>query len=336
MKRNWLWLAGPWALFIVLAIGWVAYWHVAAAEAERRIQNVLTEQQSRGASASIGRIVRHGFPVMLRLELQDVNYGPARGGWQMTTQRADLHLNLLNPQHVTLEAEAPIAFQRAGGAVTNVTADALIATLRTSNGALATAGIEADNLTLDDPAEEGVLTARKIVLSIRPDPRVSGEYQVAFDAQALTLPRPVRSFEGLGQDVQALRAAIVVEQGAALLQTSPGDPLAPWREANGKLRFDALVLNWGALQSTGTGEGGLDDQRRLQGILRLPIDRPGPVFAAIANGPDVDEDARNGLGLLATAYMLSGDDINLDVEANNGVLRLEGMTVRTLPPVYGD
>lgn len=336
MKRNWLWLAGPWALFIVLAIAWVTYWHVAAGEAERRIQSFLTEQQSRGASASIGRIARHGFPVMLRLELRDVNYGPARGGWQMTTERADLHLNLLNPQHITLEAEAPIAFQRAGGAVTNVTADALIATLRTNNGRLVTAGVEADNLALDDPEEEGILRAAKVVLNVRPDPRAAGEYQIAFDTQALTLPRPVRSFEGLGQDVQALRAAIVVEQGAALLETSPGDPLAPWREAEGKLRFDALVLNWGALQTTGAGEGGLDDQRRLQGALRLPVDRPGPVFAAIANGPDVDEDARSGLSLLATAYMLSGDDINLDVEANNGVLRLEGITVRTLPPVYGD
>lgn len=336
MKRNWFWLVGPWALFIVLAVGWVAYWHIAAAEAERRIQSFLTEQQSRGASATIDRIVRHGFPAMLRLELQDVNYGPARGGWQMTTDRADLHLNLLNPQHLTLEAKAPIAFQRAGGAFTNVTADALIATLRTAGDRLATAGIEADNLALDDPQEDGVLRAAKVVLNVRPDPRAQGEYQVAFDAQALSLPRPVRSFEGLGQEVQALRAAIVVEQGAALLQTSPGDPLAPWREAEGKLRFDALVLNWGALQTTGTGEGGLDDQRRLQGALRLPIDRPGPFFSAIANGPDVNQDARRGLGLLATAYMLSGDDINLDVEAINGVLRLEGITVRTLPPVYGD
>ncbi len=334
MKRNWFWLVGPWTLFIVLAIGWVTYWHIAAAEAERRIQGFLTEQQSGGASASIGGIVRHGFPAMLRLELQDVNYGPARGGWQIATARADLHLNLLNTQHVTLEAEAPIAFQRAGGAVTNVTADALIATLRTDNGRLVTAGIEADNLALDDPDKDGVLRAVKIVLNVRPDPRAADEYQIAFDAQALTLPRPVRSFEGLGQDVQALRAAIVVEQGAALLQSSPGDPLAPWREAEGKLRFDALVLNWGALQTTGTGEGGLDDQRRLQGALRLPVDRPGPVFSAIANGPGIDNDARRGLGLLATAFMLSGDDINLDVEANNGVLRLEGITVRTLPPVY--
>lgn len=334
MKRNILWLAIPWAVFIVLAIGWTVYWNIAANTAEQRIRAAVTEQQARGANVSIGRITRHGFPALLRFEMEDVVYGPARGGWEATTPRAKLHLNLLNPQHATFEAAAPIAFARAGGAVTNVNADALIGTLRMDGGRVVSAGVEADNLTLDDPAEDGVLQARKLVLNIRPDARVDGEYQAAFEAQALQLPRPVRSFEGLGQSVALLRAAIVVEQAGTLFAPSPGDPLEPWREANGRLRFDALELQWGALQTTGQGWGGLDDQRRLQGVLTLPLETPGPVFSAIANGPNVNEDARRGLGLLATAFMLSGDDITLDVDANEGVLRLEGIGVRTLPPVY--
>ena len=38
MKRNWFWLIAPWALFIVLAAGWVAYWNIVASTAEQRIQ----------------------------------------------------------------------------------------------------------------------------------------------------------------------------------------------------------------------------------------------------------------------------------------------------------
>lgn len=334
MKRNWLWLTVPWAVFIVLAIGWIAYWNFVAAAAEQRIRAFVAERQAEGASAHVGRVVRHGFPVMLRFELHELVYGPAGGGWEASTARGDLHLNVLNPQHATFEAKAPIAFARAGGDVTNIAADALIATLRMSGGRLATAGIEADNLALDDPAKDGVLRARKIVLNVRPDPRAAGEYQVAFDAQALQLPRPVRSFETFGQDVSAARAAIVVEQAEALTRPTPGDPLAAWREAGGRLRFEALELHWGPLQTTGAGWGGLDDQRRLHGALELPIERPGPVFGAIANGPNVDQDARRALGLLAAAFALSGDDLELDVEAGNGALRLEGVTVRTLPPVY--
>lgn len=334
MNKRTLWLVVPWALFALLAIGWVSYWFVLANTSEQRLRNWAEQQQRSGASASIERIVRHGFPVLLRLELQNVAYAPARGGWRVETSRADLHVNPFNPNHVTLQAEAPIAFARADGHVTNVSADALIATLRTSGGNLAVAGVEADNLVLDDPAEDGALRAEKVVLNVRPDPRAAGEYQAAFEARALTLPRPVRSFEAFGQDVAALRAAIVVEHGAALLQSAPGDPTAPWREAGGRLRFEALALNWGPLEATGEGEGGLDDQRRLQGRLRLPIEEPAPVLTAIARGENVSEDARRALGLLAAGYTFSGDDITLDLDAEDGVLKLEGFPLRPLPPVY--
>jgi hypothetical protein len=334
MKIRGLWLIVPWALFIVAALGWVFYWNYLANESERRLRAWAFEQNAAGASASIDAVVRHGFPVLLRLELQGVNYAPARGGWRLTTDRADLHVNVLNPYHATVEAKAPIAFARSNGAVTNITADALIATLRTRGGNLETAGIEADNLVLDDPAQEGVMRVTKVVLNVRPDPRAAGEYQLAFDAQALTLPRPVRSFEAFGLDVSSLRAAIVVQHGAALLQSSPDDPLGPWREAGGRLSFDALVLNWGPLETTGAGEGGLDDARRLDGRLVLPVDRPAPVLTAIANGPSVDNDARRALSLLAAGYVVTGDDITLDLVAHEGVLRIEGLPVRPLPPVY--
>jgi len=334
MKRNYFWLVGPWLVFLAAACGWIAYWHIAAATAEQRINAFLTQQQAQGASASIGRIVRHGFPAMLRLELQDIAYAPARGGWRAETERVDLHLNLVNTDHISAEAEAPIAVARANGAVTNITADALIGSLRTEGGRLAVAGVEADNLVLDDPAEDGVLRVRKVVLNVRPDARVAGEYQLAFDATALTLPREVRSFETFGLEVPMLRAAIVIEQGRALVQSAEGDPLGPWRDAGGKLRFEALQLNWGPLQTTGTGEGALDAQRRLSGRLVLPIEQPAPVLNAIADAPRVNEDARQALRLLAAGYLVSGNDITFDITAHEGVLRIEGLPVRPLPPVY--
>ena len=150
-----------------------------------------------------------------------------------------------------------------------MTADALIATLRTERGALAAGGVEADNLLLDDPAEEGQTRVRKVVLNVRPDARTAGAYQVSFDALALTLPRPVRSFEVLGQNVPTLRAAMVVTHGAALMGAAPGDPLGPWREAGGRVRFEGLILDWGPLQTTGSGEGGLVDANRTVPLTLL-------------------------------------------------------------------
>ncbi|MGE0741224.1 MAG: DUF2125 domain-containing protein [Hyphomonadaceae bacterium] len=333
MKRS-FWLIIPWALFVIAALGWIIYWNYLADTAEQRVRAWAFEQNAQGGGATFDRITRHGFPMLLRLELDGVAYASARGGWRVTTDRADLHVQVLNPQHVILEAKAPLSVARENGAVTNVSADALIASLRTNNGALAVAGVEADNLVLDDPAEDGVLRAVKAVLNVRPDPRTRGAYQLAFDAQTLTLPRPVRSFETFGLDVPRLRAAIVIEQGAALLDASPEDPLGPWREAEGKLLFEAIELNWGPLHTTGTGEGGLDAQRRLQGRLVLPVERPAQIITAIANGPNVDANARRALGLLAAGYLVTGNEITLDIGAHDGVLSIEGLPVRPLPPVY--
>jgi len=334
MKGRNLWLIVPWVLFVLAALGWVFYWHFVANEAERRVRGWAFEQNAGGATVEIERIVRHGFPALMRLELQGMSYAASRGGWRAETGRADLHVNLLNPQHVTLEAKAPISISRANGATTNITADALIATMRTQNNALVSAGVEADNVVLDDPAEEGVLHATKVVDSVRPDARAAGAYQFAFQANALTLPRPVRSFETFGLEASLLRAAIVITEGALMLQSSPGDPLGPWRDGGGRMRFEALELDWGPLHTIGAGEGGLDDQRRIEGRLVLPVERPAPVLTAIANGPRIDDDARRALSLLAAGYVVTGDDITLDLGADAGIMRIEGLPVRPLPPVY--
>ncbi|MEQ1617003.1 MAG: DUF2125 domain-containing protein [Terricaulis sp.] len=334
MKLRALWLWIPWGLFATAALGWVIYWHVVAGTAEARVAAFVRDQNAKGAQASIARVVRHGFPALLRLELHGVAFAPARGGWRITTERTDLNIALLRPEHVVLEAKAPIAVTRADGAVTTIEARALIASLRTRGSALARAGIEADDLSLDDPRREGVLRVRKFVANLRPDARAAGDYQLAFEALDLALPRPVRSFEAFGVDVAKLRAAIVVEHGATLLQGDEGDPTAPWRSAGGQMRFEAIDLNWGPIETRGSGAGGLDSERRLNGTLTLPIDRPGPIFAALANGANANESTRRALGMLATSFNATGKSITLDVEAANGVLRLEGIGVRLLPPVY--
>jgi hypothetical protein len=334
MKARTLWLVVPWAIFVLIAVGWIAYWHIAASTAERTLRDWAARENAQGAQVSFGAMVRHGFPALLRLEVQDISYASARGGWTAATARADVHVQLLNPQHVIAEAKAPISLRRRNGAVTNITAENLIASVRMDARTLAQAGVEADALVLDDPAQEGTLTAQKVVINLRPDARTAGEYQLAFDAQNLNLPRPVRGFESFGLEVPTLRMAIVVQEAAALAQTAPEDPLGPWREAGGRLIFEALLINWGPLETTGTGDGGLDAQRRLEGRLVIPVDEPAPVISSLANGPNVSDDARRALGYLAAGYVVTGDDVTLDVSAHDGIMRIEGIPVRPLQPVY--
>lgn len=333
MKR-WVWLVVPWTIFLALAIGWVIYWNVLANGARTRVEAWIAAEQAQGAAASIGAIEVRGFPVLLRLDLSDIVYAPGEGGWRLSTARGALHVQMFNPEHVIFEAAAPIAFARDDGDVTNISADALIASLRFAGGAFAQAGIEADNLTLDDPRETGALSAHKLVLNVRPDSRAAGQMQVMLDTQGLALAQPVRSFEGLGQNVDALMLAFVVEQAEALSDSAANDPLGPWRAAGGRVRVEGLVMKWGALDAAGVGHIALDDQRRLTGELNLPIKEPAAFFAALADAPETNEEARLMLNMLSRSYTRSSEGLTLDVTGENGVLRLEGLTVRALPPVY--
>jgi hypothetical protein len=331
--KNRLWLIIPWALFILLALGWIGYWHYVAGRAEAQLAGWSQEQTHQGARASYSRIVRHGFPVLMRLEIRDLAYAPVRGGWSAQTERADLNIDLLNPAHLILSAEAPLHV-RHSQSLSTISADALIASFETRAGSLHMAGIEADALSIDDPEKEGALSIEKLVVNVRPDPRADGDYQIAFSAANLRLPRAVRSFESFGLDVPELRAAIVAAHGAALLESAPDDALGPWRDAGGVLRVEALALNWGPLQATGSGELGVDAQKRLSGRLALPIEQPAAVFRALADAPGMSDDARNAMRLLAAAYTLNNNGLTLDVDAAEGALRLEGLPVRSLPPAY--
>ena len=77
---------------------------------------------------------------------------------------------------------------------------------------------------------------------------------------------------------------------------------------------------------------------RPQGRMFVILGRS-PVMEAVlvhndANGPRIDSDARRALSLLAAGYVVTGNDITLDIGAHDGVLRIEGLPVRPLPPVY--
>ena len=90
MKARNLWLIIPWALFVAAALAWIFYWNYLAGEAERRVHAWQFEQNASGATVEIGQVVRHGFPVFLRLELRDVRYAASRGGWRIAWQAVSL------------------------------------------------------------------------------------------------------------------------------------------------------------------------------------------------------------------------------------------------------
>lgn len=329
-----LFLIAPWTIFALAALSWCAYWFFAAELAQTRVNAFAAQQRAHGAQLAIGAIRAHGFPMMLRLELQGVEYASAPESWRARTDRIDLHANLTNPAHVIFEAKTPIDVRTTDGARHVIEANALLVSLRFRREALATFGIEADALMLDNPARVGVVRAEKLVANLRPDPRGGGASQLALEMRHLSLARPVRSFEGFGQEIALMRAAIALTQAEALLAPGEVGPIESWRQASGGAAIEALELQWGALEAHGHGQAALDDAQRLRGALEIDIPAPGPAVAALASSPELSDDARGALALVAAGLAFSGDGASFSVNAQDGALSIENVPVRTLTPLY--
>jgi hypothetical protein len=329
-----LWLIVPWTLFALLVIGWVYYWNAVASEARGRVEAWFAAEREAGADAAFTGIRMHGFPVLMRLEIQGVRYAPSRGQWRLESDRVDLNLNLVDLEHLILESKAPITITPASGARQIIDADALLFSVRMKDGAFVEAGLEADALSIDNPDAEGVMRVRKTMLGLRPDPRRAGDYQLSVDVTALELARPVRSFENFTQTIAQWRSAIVIEHGADVLTMPKDDPLGPWREAGGQARIEALGLHWGPLEATGQGNVHLDEQRRLVGRLDLDIPRPAPALQALADSENLSRNTARALGVIALGYVVTGGAVSFDLEARDGLLYFESVPVRALDPIY--
>lgn len=329
-----LWLFLPWALFVAIVAGWTFYWFAVADAAERSIAQWKASVAREGGGVTYTRVVRHGFPVLMRLELSDVHYQAPRAHWSLATAEADLNIEMLDPSHIILEYKAPVTLTHADGSTNTISADTAVVSLHNRGVALVQDGVEASNLSVADSAKPGVLHVAHVTANIRPDPSAASNDQLAFSAQGVTLARPVRSFEGLGQTIASLDAGIVIEQALALTAPHDADPLQPWRQVGGKARFEYLSLNWGALEAHGTGEAALDDQHRLTGNLRLVIPHPGPALSALAQSPSISSDTKQAIDLVALGLALRGHHVTFKVDAGDGELRIEHTRVRSLDPLY--
>lgn len=331
-KHRRLGLYIPWALFAAAVLGWVIYWHVLAGAAQRQLADWAAEQTAAGGEARFGAVSTHGFPRLMRLRIADARWRPPGQDWRVETAAFDLNINMTNPAHLMLKAAAPIALTQADGERHDISAATLLISYRAKNGALAQAGIEADQVIADNPARDGELRAQKLVANLRPDPRAPGEYQAALELTNAHLARPVRAFEAFGQDIPRLQAGLVLERGAALLEGQ--DRLANWGQAGGRVRIEGAHVRWGALEGEAHGAIALDANRRLAGALDVRTAKPAPVILALAENDQISDDARAALALVAAAFAFSGDDAELDVKTEDGALYVEGARVRTLEAAY--
>lgn len=301
-KHNRIWLYGPWTLFIVLAVAWCAHWFIVADAVEKRIALWAAAQEQAGGRAQIGAITRHGFPAMLRFELDTVSYAPVSRAFELETPSITLHVNMLDPRNLYLERKARFNFIR-GIDRSTLDANTAVLSLTLGDNGITYAGLEADRVTIDNLHAEGRVTLDHIIANARPDPRNNSDWQIALALDALHVARPITAFELLGQDLPRVEAAIV------------------WT-AQQRARIEGSSLEWGAAHASVLGEIGLDAAHRLAGQMNISAPR-----SALDVLPD-------GLRLIAQARQPEQTPLTLTLHAETGALSAGGVEIRSLAPLY--
>jgi hypothetical protein len=324
----------PWAIFAIIVIAWTVYWFVLANAAQSRFNAAVAAERANGAEVQIGETRTGGFPLQFALTLTDVSYAPSDRSFRASTPRLVVHVNVLNPYHLIVAFSAPVDIARSD-TTSRLTATKALASIRFSGASLARASLETEGLRIDDLNKpgDGVLIA-KAVAHVRPDERTAGSYQLALQMEQIALPEPVRAFETFGQTIEALNAAVVLDHAEAFAGAPRGDLLGPWSAADGQARVEALNLAWGALHTQGQGALSLDEARRPQGSLTLKLSEPATTLRALANSPSLSNDAKRAMQVAAVAYTLSGDTIDIPLQADDGFLKLATIPLRPLPPLY--
>lgn len=320
----------PWALFALLLAAYTGYWFALRAAALAEVDRAFAAARASGATASYRAARAEGYPLRLSLRFTDVAYAPVDRAWRFEAPAGTMHVNVSNPRHAILALDSPARWLTNSGEAYAITAPAAALSVRFAGDELARASLDLQGLRVRPQTGDGGFQAKRILAHLRPDARQDGAYQLALEIDALASATPVKGLVGLGRTIERLRAAIVLENAEALLAPNGA---AAWLAKGGRARLEGLDLAWGPAQATGTGELGLDAERRLQGGLALTLTQPRAALLALADGAESQAAAA---ALRLAAGMAAGQETTeITITARDGALSIQGAPVRPLQPLFG-
>jgi hypothetical protein len=319
-----------WTVLIVTLLAWTGWWFALRGQVIAHIEGWAASQRAAGAEASYRRISASGFPLRLTLTFEDALYAPAGGGWRLSTPRVQLHINPSDLSLFILEPRAAVTWATRG-VTRSFTPHESAISVHVIAGKADRVIAEGKQVAITrNGAPE--MNVGSFVAGVRPDPRAPGDGQFSLDADAITLASSPKGFEAFGEDVKTLNARIVFEKGALLLAQGQ-DTLSAWAKAGGAARIDGLGFAWGPATFTSTGRFKLDDQRRLDGILDMSLDKPADAFTALSQSTTISPDLALLYKMMAQANAQKGEPLKAPLTITNGVMSFNNLPLRTVDPI---
>jgi hypothetical protein len=329
-----LWI--PWALFVVLALGWIGYRAAVAGEANKRLDAAIAEHQAKGGQAGFAARRVTGFPLRLTIRLDGAYYAPASLAWRASCERLEVNINLSNPQHLLLRPLSALQVAKTGAETLTIAPRNAQASVRFERGALARFSVVANAIAITDsrgaPHNSNLAS---LVVHARPDPRDAGALQVPLEVTDWVWPAPPKGFEGFGPRLATARAGFVIEKSAQLAKGPPEDPLSAWVQAGGRMRVENGDVVWGPAKAKVTGALLLDTRRRPEGALAIEWVEPSKAIDALAQSSYLSANGAAALRLAALGQSVTGTDLQAQIIAREGWWRLGPFPVLPAKPLGG-
>jgi|GEM_PF-1228658 len=269
--------AGVALMAMMLAGGYGAYWMVVANMVQGGIESWVAAQQAEGLEVSFRSARVGGFPGVVTATLRAVSAqaGVAQGGWTWSTRSMAVEVNPLTPFALTVDMGlAPHAIRIPVG--TNdvaLTASADIARLRveTTRAGVRTADLtlEGARLGADALAGDGysldALTARYDADGPAEPTAEDTTHRLSATLTGLTMPAAARLPLGPAIPSAQVEARVL---GPLRLDRPADSALSAWRDGDGVLLVDTLVMDWPPLSLQANGRVFLDDALQPDATLR--------------------------------------------------------------------
>ena len=314
----------PFIALAVVAVGWSAFWKIAAGMTESGLDDWFAQERSQGREWACPNRSVGGYPFRLEVRCAAPTFTGRMGAVAGAGSVGDVLVaaHLYNPSLVLAEVGSPLAFKAQDGSLDlSLAWTRLQASHRVRKG-----GLERDSLEIEGPAlrlaGRGLPTiaakAEGFEVHLRPNPdRASAVSAMDLALRLSKLEAPaLDGLSGYAGPLDAVFAATVL-QTEALRGGDLAQSLEQWRQAGGNVEIREFKLAKGEALVEANGALEIDSAHRLAGRIELQMTGLGPLLQRFGVSPG---NAAIG-GLLGG--LLGGRAPSAPAQANGkGALRL--------------
>jgi hypothetical protein len=262
----------PFALLLLVALGWSAFWFYGRSRVNGEIDAFLARQASLGREWSCPNRSIGGFPFRIEGRCTDPSYRERRADGEVAGSLKGLTVvattaGAFDLAHVITEFEGPLTVKAPGLPDTVTTWRTARSSIRGGVSRLERASLEVENPTVAIAGAGAQWSAEKLTAHLREgvDPAQPGAYDLAIRLDRAAAPE-LDALLGSADPFNLELDSRVLKAGA-IDRRDWRQTIENWRANGGTLRIEQLKLSKGAPRVEAKGDLRLDEQRRVEGQL---------------------------------------------------------------------